>query len=55
MAVADVLETTIRTRAVFVGGGLGGLNPPQKFLTPLLAAAAIKKTQGGSTFYVLRH
>jgi len=33
MAVADVLETTIRTRAVFVGG-VRGLNPPRKFLTP---------------------
>jgi len=38
-------------RAVF-DGGLGELNPPRKFLTPLLL---FKKMQGGSTFYVPMH
>jgi len=33
MAVADVLETTIRTRAVFVGG-VRGVEPPAKISDP---------------------
>ena len=38
---------------LYLTGGLGGLNPLRKFLTP---PAAIKKTQGGrSTFYVPMH
>jgi len=37
------------TRAVFVGGGV---EPPAKISDP---PAAIKKTQGGSTFYVPMH
>ena len=47
MAVADVLETTIRTRAVFVGG-VRGLNPPRKFLTPpYRQLLLLKKRKGG--------
>jgi len=37
-------------RAVFVGG-VGGLNPPRKVLTPLL----LLKNARGSTFYVPMH
>ena len=51
-ATPDGSEAGPATRAVF-DGGIGGLTPPPAKISDL--PAAIKKRNGGSTFYVPMH